>query len=111
MKQVINENECLDINTRTTTTTTTNSNWIPYDPYNPEYPWIEPVQPLESYTTTLKYVYTKPDIKTLEIKGKLLFYYWDDQILNYAIYKKGEKLEFQTTIDFLQVLNELGVFE
>ena len=62
-------------------------------------------------TLTTYPVYITPDIKILNVKGKVIFYYWDNQILNYAIYKEGEKMEFKKTNDFLQVLNELGMFE
>lgn len=52
-----------------------------------------------------------PEIKTLEIKGNLLFYYWNNSLLFYAVYKKGEKLHFESTEDFLEVLSNLGAFK
>lgn len=80
------------------TTTTTNWGW--------SYPsWTE------TQITTSFPIYVKPDLKVLNIKEKILFYYWDNQTLYYAIYEKGEKMEFKNTNDFLEVLNELGVFE
>jgi hypothetical protein len=64
-----------------------------------------------SYSLTTYPLYITPDIKILNVKGKVIFYYWDNQQLNYAIYKEGEKMEFKKTNDFLQVLSELGMFE
>lgn len=56
-------------------------------------------------------VMVTPEVKVLKIKGKILFYYWNDKTLHYVIYEDGKPIEFKPTDDFLQVLNELGVFE
>ena len=52
-----------------------------------------------------------PEVKVLKAKNRLLFYYWNDKTLFYAIHEDGKKIEFKPTDDFLQVLAELGVFE
>lgn len=56
-------------------------------------------------------VMVTPEVKVLKIKSKVLFYYWDDKTLYYAIYEDSKKIEFKPTDDFLEVLSELGVFE
>jgi hypothetical protein len=67
--------------------------------------------PTPNWTYEIKTIVVAPEIKTLEVKDKLLFYYWSEGILFYAIYKKGEKLSFESTNDFLEVLKKLGLFE
>lgn len=56
-------------------------------------------------------VMVTPEVKVLKAKGKLLFYYWNEKILHYAIYEENKPIEFKPTEDFLQVLAELGVFK
>lgn len=76
------------------------------------WPETTPLQtPTWTQTLTSYPMYITPDIKILNVKGKVIFYYWDNQTLNYAIYKESEKMKFKKTSDFLQVLSELGMFE
>ena len=63
-------------------------------------------------TTTWSYpTMIMPEVKVLKAKNKVLFYYWNDKTLFYAIYEENKKIEFKPTDDFLEVLSELGVFE
>lgn len=62
--------------------------------------------------TNLEIDYYIPTIKVLQIKEKILFYYWEENILNYCLFEKDMKeLNFKQTNDFLAVLKELGVLD
>lgn len=85
------------------------SNWDwDWYPTNPEFPTYPDTINIPSVQFT---PYPVPEIKTLEIKDKILIYYWLDGMLHYSVYEKNTKLDFQVTVDFLEVLKELGLLE
>ena len=87
------------------------NSWIEW-PYEPP-AWPNPTFPCERFQTwKIETITMKPDIKVLKVNGKLLFYYWDEKVLYYCLYSdEMTELKFESTHDFLEVLNKLGVLK
>lgn len=60
-------------------------------------------------TTSISYLNPMPNILTIEVNDKVLFYYIRDNAIYYATYEKGHPIVFKWTYDLDEIFKVVGL--
>jgi hypothetical protein len=100
-----------EINSSTTTGCITTTTYPYYDENPCDWSRVVPITNYPIVADSYPVLYT-PEVKAIEIKGKILFYYYDEnKNLFFTVYGESKKMEFKKSDDLIELLRELGLFE